>query len=127
MNFRLIHLFVLMGASAYLLALSQYSPALAALTLIGLIPSLILLATSRRLRAVFSRFSKTNRYGLLVVLSLGFITIYVISVGPVVAMVEYMDRYRGVAWVVYWPVSWLHDRTFLEKPLEWYSGIWGWQ
>lgn len=51
-------------------------------------------------------------------------TLYVLSFGPAVWLHE-----RGVVsteTVITWytPVEWLHDHTFLEKPLQWYSSLW---
>lgn len=60
-------------------------------------------------------------------LILGLPLAYVLSVGPVIRLT--MDRAypRGVPeWVLimYKPLDWLHDHTPLEKPLEWYMGLW---
>jgi len=51
---------------------------------------------------------------------------YVLSVGPVVAIIEKTGRGREAAVIFYAPVIWLHDNTPLEKPLERYAELWGW-
>jgi hypothetical protein len=53
--------------------------------------------------------------------------IYVLSIGPVVAVVERADAGREVVQVIYAPVIWLHDHTALKEPLEAYARLWGWQ
>jgi hypothetical protein len=52
--------------------------------------------------------------------------IYILSIGPVVAIVESVKVGKDAARAFYDPVVWLHDHTILEGPLEWYSSIWGW-
>lgn len=49
--------------------------------------------------------------------------LYAASVGPVV---RYWDDATGSSsWrIVYAPLGWLHDHTFLRDPLEWYVGLW---
>jgi len=53
--------------------------------------------------------------------------LYVLSMGPVVALVEKTGgRGREASRTFYAPVIWLHDNTFLKKPLEYYGELWGW-
>ncbi len=52
--------------------------------------------------------------------------LYVLSMGPVVAISEQTGTGREAMEIVYYPVIWLHDNTPLEKPLEWYGALWGW-
>ena len=52
---------------------------------------------------------------------------YVVSVGPIVALDEHvigldLDSLQ----VIYAPVIWLHDATFLREPLEQYAELWRW-
>ncbi len=52
---------------------------------------------------------------------------YVLSIGPVVAISERTGVGRDVVEVAYFPVFWLHDNTPLDEPLERYAELWGWQ
>lgn len=52
--------------------------------------------------------------------------LYVLSIGPVAALTA---KYNGyVYWdaieFFYMPVTWLHNYTPLEEPLEWYVALW---
>ena len=54
--------------------------------------------------------------------------LYVLSIGPVLKVVQSSGpnpAKRSVLRQVYAPVVWLHDHTFLEKPIEAYCGLWG--
>ena len=62
---------------------------------------------------------------LLFVLLLPFL--YVLSIGPVVAISEKTGRGHHAVEVVYAPVIWLHEHTFLKEPLERYAEVWGWK
>lgn len=53
--------------------------------------------------------------------------LYVLSIGPVVAVVEKTGVGEEAAHALYLPVVWLHDHTPLEKPLEKWGELWGWQ
>ena len=50
---------------------------------------------------------------------------YVLSVGPVVAIVRKLNMGETAMQYVYAPVFWLHDHTVLKEPLEAYSHLWG--
>lgn len=52
--------------------------------------------------------------------------LYVLSMGPVVALVERGSLPHEPIEFFYAPVIWLHNHTALEKPLEWYGALWGW-
>ena len=52
--------------------------------------------------------------------------LYVVSIGPVVAVTDKNDLYRDATREFYAPVIWLHNHTPLEKPLEDYVEAWGW-
>jgi hypothetical protein len=52
--------------------------------------------------------------------------LYVLSIGPAGWAVDAGHFSRGQFHTLYAPVVWLHDHTLLEKPLEWYAGLWGW-
>jgi len=67
-----------------------------------------------------------QKVGLVTTLGCAWISIYVLSVGPVFAMIEYANYGKQSAETFYGPVIWLHDETLLKKPLEWYSDLWGW-
>lgn len=51
--------------------------------------------------------------------------LYVLSIGPAGWLEKAGYLPRSVR-SVYVPVVWLHDHTPLEKPLEWYGELWGW-
>jgi hypothetical protein len=53
--------------------------------------------------------------------------LYVLSIGPVVMLCERAGVNGGAVRMVYAPVIWLHNNTPLQKPLEWYAGLWGWK
>jgi hypothetical protein len=52
--------------------------------------------------------------------------LYVLSIGPVGAVIEKIPSSRGAVQRFYFPLIWLHDNTASKKPLEWYAGLWGW-
>jgi hypothetical protein len=53
--------------------------------------------------------------------------LYVLSMGPVVAVTKNKPvTSLNVIKRFYAPVIWLHDHTFMKKPLEVYTGLWGW-
>lgn len=60
--------------------------------------------------------------------AVSFIVYYVVSIGPVIAVAEYVGISPGNNFFeyVYAPVIWLHDHTPLAKPLEAYAHGWGW-
>jgi hypothetical protein len=49
---------------------------------------------------------------------------YVASAGPVAMCVKTAKTGGQAAGVVYGPLIWLHDKTLLEKPLDWYLALW---
>jgi hypothetical protein len=53
--------------------------------------------------------------------------LYVLSIGPVVAIAERTKSTESLKLLkaVYAPVIWLHDHTILKKPLEAYVELWG--
>lgn len=53
--------------------------------------------------------------------------IYVLSIGPDVALVEHGMLPKEPVVALYEPINWLHDNTLLEEPLEWYAALWGWR
>ena len=50
--------------------------------------------------------------------------LYFASAGPVAMFVKRAKTGGQVAGIVYAPLIWLHDRTPLEKPLDWYLALW---
>ena len=50
--------------------------------------------------------------------------IYVLSLGPIVALYDKTGWDTRTVEKVYAPVVWLHDHTILQKPLEHYIGFW---
>lgn len=52
--------------------------------------------------------------------------LYVLSIGPAGRLEKEGHLPKSIR-SVYAPVIWLHHHTPLEKPLEWYGELWGWQ
>jgi hypothetical protein len=52
--------------------------------------------------------------------------LYVLSMGPVVAVAGKNQDNVPTIRAVYGPVIWLHEHTPLKKPLETYAKMWGW-
>ena len=54
--------------------------------------------------------------------------VYVLSIGPVEALINRGGRHRQmimtVCKTVYAPLVWLHGNTPLKQPLEWYVFFW---
>ncbi len=70
---------------------------------------------------------KQERWGCAIIASLIFVPqLYVLSVGPAAMIVDEHPKIisEGVAKAFYFPVIWLHDNTFLKKPLEKYIKLW---
>jgi hypothetical protein len=57
-------------------------------------------------------------------LALMFLVFYFASAGPVAMFVKRAKTGGQVAGFVYAPLIWLHDKTPLEKPLDWYLALW---
>jgi hypothetical protein len=53
-----------------------------------------------------------------------FLIFYFASAGPVAMFVKRAKTGGQVAGVVYAPLIWLHDKTPLERPLDWYLALW---
>lgn len=53
--------------------------------------------------------------------------VYVLSIGPVVAVANKAGYDLEALAGFYAPVVWLHDHTALKEPLEWYADLWGWK
>ena len=51
--------------------------------------------------------------------------LYVLSIGPVVAIASKTKTWPGLSQQFYAPVIWLHDHTLLRRPLEIYVALWG--
>ena len=52
--------------------------------------------------------------------------LYVLSMGPVVAIVGKNQANVATIRAIYGPVIWLHEHTPLKEPLELYAHMWGW-
>jgi hypothetical protein len=52
--------------------------------------------------------------------------LYVLSMGPVVAVAGKNPASVPTIRAVYSPVIWLHEHTPLKQPLEMYAKLWGW-
>ena len=57
-------------------------------------------------------------------LSFMLLIFYFASAGPVAMFVKKAKTGGQVAGVVYAPLIWLHDKTPLEKPIDWYLALW---
>jgi hypothetical protein len=54
---------------------------------------------------------------------------YFLSVGPVCLILDKTNGFGGVITKemvreIYWPIVWLDDNTFMEKPIEFYLRLW---
>ena len=50
---------------------------------------------------------------------------FVFSFGPAVRLHGYCSPQAGeLIENLYAPLEWLHDHTFLERPIEWYTRVW---
>ena len=58
--------------------------------------------------------------------SLVLLLLYVLSAGPVAALIDRSSspQAEALAEAVYAPLIWLHDNTFLETPLDAYIELW---
>jgi hypothetical protein len=52
---------------------------------------------------------------------------YVLSIGPVLAVVKKSRLPKKPFGIIYSPVVWLADNTPLKKPLYKYAELWGWR
>ena len=51
--------------------------------------------------------------------------LYVLSSGPVLRLAEETGfPSEDTISIIYAPLVWLYDDTFLEEPLAWYVGLW---
>ena len=51
--------------------------------------------------------------------------LYILSIGPVVAITKSNPGTVATVQAIYYPVRWLHEHTPLKRPLEVYAGFWG--
>jgi hypothetical protein len=66
-----------------------------------------------------------SSYGGFVWIALTVPLFYVLSIGPVAAVAKRSGS-RGTAMTQFYaPIIWLHNNTFLRKPLEAYLDLWG--
>lgn len=69
--------------------------------------------------------ARKRGYGTTVAMALlVFVVVYVLSVGPVVVLVERWGTGEAVIEVVYRPLGWLHDNTPLRQPVDAYLEFW---
>ena len=53
---------------------------------------------------------------------------YCLSYAPLYSAVRSPNPYAslsGPQWIIYAPVDWMHDHTYLQKPLSAWAAIWG--
>ena len=75
------------------------------------------------LRIKLANRARSSRAVVYLFTAVAWFYLYVLSIGPVVAL----GSFEGGINFVYAPVIWLHDTTPLEKPLEQYGRLWGWR
>ncbi|PTX99685.1 hypothetical protein DB346_17840 [Verrucomicrobia bacterium LW23] len=51
--------------------------------------------------------------------------LYVLSFGPVIALVEHYQVGREQAEYFYAPIIWAAHNTSMHYPIVWYAGMWG--
>ena len=122
-TFKLWHIFALVTFAACLITLFQRSLILAILTSISVFPALVTLVGVSRLRGYFVNGSIICRISLVATLCFAWLSFYILSSPPIHRLTH---DYVGNGWEdwLYWPIIWLHERTVLEKPLEWYMRLW---
>lgn len=126
-KFRLAHLLILMAACAFWLALFQVASNMAILVQVGLIPAVVTILISGRLRESFRDGGWIRRGVLLSLFSLIWVSLYIFSIGPVIAAAQDSSIDAETLRRLYGPVIWLHDETILAGPLEKYGDWWGWR
>ena len=62
-----------------------------------------------------------------ILLSIVWFGVYVLSIGPALAIVFATESGEALAITFYDPVVWLYENTILQTPLQWYSRLWGWR
>ena len=72
---------------------------------------------------------KRPKPGAVVVITMAILLpiLYILSVGPVILIVDVTDteqELEPVLEVFYFPVIWLHEKTPLRGPLNWYVELW---
>lgn len=69
---------------------------------------------------------RLGRSGLALATLVAFVPVlYVLSIGPVVAITKGKPGTVATVQAIYYPVRWLHEHTALKKPLEAYARFWG--
>ena len=58
------------------------------------------------------------------------LVLYFLSAGPVSLLFDKTNGFHGMISLeqmetFYQPIIWLHDHTFMKKPVEWYLSLWG--
>ena len=66
-----------------------------------------------------------SSYGGFVWIALTVPLVYVLSIGPAAAVAKASGSNHIPIKQFYEPIIWLHDNTFLRKPLEAYLDLWG--
>jgi hypothetical protein len=51
--------------------------------------------------------------------------LYILSIGPVVAITKSNPGTVTTVQAIYYPVRWLHEHTPLKRPIEVYASFWG--
>ena len=125
-NFKIKHLFVLITMSALFIPFVQYCPALAIMVLACMLIAILNIVLLASLRGWFENARLTKKSLCFIGLTIFWITTYISSVGPAVAIAMNYGNGPEMLETFYRPVRWLHDHTVLEEPLEWYGGLWGW-
>jgi len=64
-----------------------------------------------------------SRGGVYVSYALMAVVLYFLSIGPA-AWLNSKDYLSDQAGIIYYPIIYLHDNTFLKEPLEWYVELW---
>jgi hypothetical protein len=68
---------------------------------------------------------KGSSYRRTILLGVALLIVYVLSRGPVLAVVNATGRGQDIAWVVYTPLRWLCQAIPpLQGPLLWYERLW---
>jgi hypothetical protein len=131
-QFSLRSILVLTFAVAVWLSFCRIAPHIAVF-LLGIIlaagGTYLLVRLKRKVRGC--RLRRLDRLALAVLWMLTLLSwafFYVVSIGPVIALVQKSGIPPGEPLrLFYMPVEWLHENTPLAKPLEAYAAAWGWR
>ncbi len=119
---------VCVAALLIVIAAFQWATGIGIVICVSIVPVLFLIVFIQLFGVrKFEAFAAWQKFTAVAALVLGFFCLYVLSVGPGVAILEAVSTdptTYDAFWKFYEPVDWLYMNTFLEKPLDWYIDFW---